>query len=403
MRTYQETHPWLTFEADVSHCDDPEFWMLVGEAKSKCDHINGVPLLPETAAELHEVYLAKGAHGTTSIEGNTLTEDQVRKHLDGELKLPPSQEYLTQEIDNVVAAANQVAQDVRNGLNLRLTPDRIKLFNALVLRGLDLEDGVIPGECRTYSVGVPGYRGAPAEDCEYLLLRLSEWLEGDDFGACSEDTDEMAFFKTLLKALYAHLYLAWIHPFGDGNGRTARLLEVEVLLQSGRVSMPAAHLLSNYYNQTRTRYYRELDKASRLGGDTSSFLKYAVRGFTESLAQQLDLIREQHMNVTWRNYVHDRFKGNDTITGVRRRRLVLDMPREGVSRSFAARVSQRVTELYASKGPRTLARDLNALEQMGLLTREGEKYVANRDIIEAFLPLRAACDAAEEPQPDLAL
>lgn len=54
----------------------------------------------------------------------------------------------------------------------------------------------------------------------------------------------------IFKAVVAHLYLAWIHPVGDGNGRTARLVEFQILLSSG-VPSPAAHLLSNHYNQTR--------------------------------------------------------------------------------------------------------------------------------------------------------
>ncbi len=38
--------------------------------------------------------------------------------------------------------------------------------------------------------------------------------------------------------------MAWIHPFGDGNGRTARLLEFLILARCGMVPLPAAHLLS---------------------------------------------------------------------------------------------------------------------------------------------------------------
>ena len=51
----------------------------------------------------------------------------------------------------------------------------------------------------------------------------------------------------IIKAIVAHLYIAWIHPFGDGNGRTARLLELQILLNSN-IPTPAAHLLSNHYN-----------------------------------------------------------------------------------------------------------------------------------------------------------
>jgi Fic/DOC family len=43
--------------------------------------------------------------------------------------------------------------------------------------------------------------------------------------------------EILVKAILAHLYIAWIHPFGDGNGRAARLMELRILLEAG-VPMP---------------------------------------------------------------------------------------------------------------------------------------------------------------------
>lgn len=57
--------------------------MLAGEAVFKCDHLAGVALNPDAARELMNVYLAKGALATTAIEGNTLTEAEARKRVDG--------------------------------------------------------------------------------------------------------------------------------------------------------------------------------------------------------------------------------------------------------------------------------------------------------------------------------
>jgi Fic family protein len=84
-------------------------------------------------------------------------------------------------------------------------------------------------------VVVGNYRAAPAEDCKYLLDRLVDWLNGPTFVHADP---EIQFALILAKAVYAHLYLAWIHPFGDGNGRTARLLEFVILASSGLVPFP---------------------------------------------------------------------------------------------------------------------------------------------------------------------
>ena len=222
--TYLRTHPWITFSADLRSAP-VSLWMNLGEARSKFDHISGVPLRPDVAEELHKVYLAKGVHGTTAIEGNTLTEKEIRKHMDGQLKLPLSQEYLKQEADNILTACNGIAGDLWDGKPSELTVQRIKLFNSLVLNKLDLETDETPGQIRMSSVGVGPYLGAPAGECEYLLSRLCEWLSGPDFQGEEKNTTVTA----ILKAILAHLYIAWIHPFGDGNGRTARLIEFQIL------------------------------------------------------------------------------------------------------------------------------------------------------------------------------
>src|SRR5258708_25331431 len=96
----------------------------------------------------------------------------------------------------------------------------------------------------------------------------------------------MKIIYGIIRAVIAHLYLAWIHPFGDGNGRTARLIEYRILLACG-VPSPAVHLLSNHYNLTRTEYYRQLDRASGSKGEYIPFVEYAVQGFVDGLRQQL--------------------------------------------------------------------------------------------------------------------
>src|SRR5256885_1717048 len=97
-RRYEPSHPWISFRiGDLSRAP-ADLWALLGEARSKIEHLAGVPLLPATAEQLHQVYLAKGALATTAIEGNTLSEEQVLNHLQGKLNLPPSQSYLAQEV-----------------------------------------------------------------------------------------------------------------------------------------------------------------------------------------------------------------------------------------------------------------------------------------------------------------
>ena len=239
MRSYLESHPWITFEATDFNDLQPRTWMLLGEARSKCEHLAGTPLRPSVARRLRRIALVRGAQATTAIEGNTLTEDQVEGILDGSFKAPPSREYQQQEVLNVLRALGSISEmaldtdaptDISAGL--------ICGFNGQLLEETEHESHVVPGEVRSYPVVVSSYRGAPAEDCEYLLRRLAEWLESDIF---ESDDPEIGFALTVARAVYAHLYISWIHPFGDGNGRTARLLEFLILARSGVVPLLAAN------------------------------------------------------------------------------------------------------------------------------------------------------------------
>ena len=389
MRTFEQSHPWITFQADLTKFDH-RTWLLLGEAESKCEHIAGVPLRPQVADRLHQVYLGKGAHGTTAIEGNSLTEAEVLARVRGDLPLPPSRACLGREIDNVVGVYNDIVGDVVAGRPLELTPERITDFNRRVLDGLDVDDGVAPGEVRTHPVVVGRYRGAPAEDLDFLLDRMCDWLgrlrvDGAGIGS------EMGFTVAILKAILAHLYIAWIHPFGDGNGRTARLVEFQLLVQAG-VPVPAAHLLPDFYNRTRDAYYRALDRTSRPPYPVETFVYYALRGFADELRDALGVIRAEQMQVTWENYVHELFRDADTPARRRQKHVVLDLPGDDTSvpPGRIPQLSIRVATAYAGKQPKTVTRDVNALVELGAVRRTPTGIVANRSLIEAFLPVRGA-------------
>ena len=397
LRTYEQTHPWLSFKSLDLRSAPYDLWMMLGEARSKIEHLAGVPLRPDVAERLHRVYLAKGALASTAIEGNTLSEEQVLQHLEGKLTLPPSQKYLAVEVDNVVAACNEIIKQLKTPSGEVLTDRRLKQLNKLVLTGLEVEEGVVAGEYRSSGVVVGRYLGAPAADLEYLVGRLCQWLSGGEFDAPVTDLN-VAY--AIIKAVIGHVYFVWIHPFGDGNGRTARLIELQILMAAG-VPIPATHLLSNHYNHTRTDYYRELDRAHRSGGDLVPFLRYAVRGFVDQLRQQINWVREQQIDVAWENYVHSSFDNEHSSNSRRQRWLVLDLSdaAKPVPRSKLPSLSPRLAKAYSEKTSRTVYRDLRALVEQGLIRYEDGGFVANRETMLAFLPWTKT-DLRNSPEPE---
>ncbi len=383
MRTYEQTHPWLNFQLNLSAAPYT-LWLLLGQAKATCMAMTGLPLLPDVARKMRTIYLAKGVLATTAIEGNTLTEEEVQKHIEGQLSLPPSKKYLGQEIDNIIAACHQIAERVLTSSDASLCVEEIKDYNWLVLNDLAVDEDTLPGQIRQHQVGVGRYRGAPPEDLDYLVHRLCEWLNTgfDDYEAA---LGKMALH--ILKAIAAHVYIAWIHPFGDGNGRVARLVEFQILLSAG-VPDTAAHLLSNHYNQTRTEYYRLLDQSHRQADGLLNFVAYALQGFVDGLEEQIEHIKQQQLRVHWRNYIYDRFKNQDSATAQRQRRLILDLSEqsEPVPLVDLRHVSPRIAEAYAGKTDKTVLRDVIELEKLGLVERSGKNVRANTDLMQAFVP-----------------
>ena len=334
---------------------------------------------------------------TTAIEGNTLSTEQIRARVEGRRELPPSQEYLGREVDNVVRACNAIAAALLRGDPLRLTPEEIVAFNAQVLDGLEehLEEGVVPGEIPAHAVGVGRYRGAPREDCEFLLARLCRWLE-EEHRDVSQLGDQRAdqIATAILHAIIAHLYIAWIHPFGDGNGRTARLAEFMLLARAG-VPLTSAQLLSNHYNLTRVEYYRQLNRASRAAGgrgDPVGFVLYALRGLVDGLGEQCRRISAIQLSIAWEHFVFRRFREERRSPALNRRReLVLALTGEDkpVSRAHLRRLNPALAELYAGKTDKTVTRDLNWLLQQGLIEQRPHGYRALVELMLSFRPARA--------------
>lgn len=429
-RAYQTSHPWISFAINLERAS-PRLWALLGQAVAFSEQLAGAVLPPVAVRELHTLYLVKGAKATTAIENNTLTEEQVGQVLDGTLDLPPSQAYLGQEVINILDAVRDIQDQIKDGRPPRLTPQRIADANRAVLAGLEeqLADGVVPGEVPAFPIGVGRYRAAPREDCDYLLDRLCRWLDEDDVpgpgaeplngdrparpvasaqatasasaGAATtdntpgpvrnvfQDPDRRRIAQGVLKATLAHLYIAWIHPFGDGNGRTARLVEFMLLARAG-VPFPSAHLMSNHFNRTRSRYYRELDRSSRAGGgrgDVFGFVEYAARGFVDGLAEQCRYVEAVQLELAWEHFVFHTFRcERQTPANRRRRDVVLSLTRaeKPVRKRHVSSLTPQLTGQYAGKTYKTLTRDLNWLVANDLIVRGPDGYRARMEQMKAF-------------------
>ena len=306
-------------------------------------------------------------------------------------KLPPSKEYLQIEVKNVIDALNQIRTEViAEDKAFVLSPELIEKFNYFV--GKDLGDHFqgMPGKFRAsgHNVIVGTYRPPPGEDVSSLMLQFCEWMKQ----TFRYEDGQQSFSEQVLQAIVAHAYLAMIHPFGDGNGRTARLIEFYILLRAGLPDI-ASHILSNHYNDTRQEYYRRLDLCVR-ERDLSGFIKYAVLGFRDGLKGVLDIVQMNLLEMSWHKFIYDvldskKATGKTRAIVKRRRTLALQFPVDKWHTPDDLVVSSGIlAKEYARLSSTTLMRDLAELERLDLIVRDKDKYKGNIEIMRGYMPLR---------------
>lgn len=367
------SYPHLSFRRNWSLTANSQF--LLGQCDAFVKAINNTPIMPQHYQELMSVALIKGAQATTAIEGNTLTAEDIKKMLEGE-RLPPSKEYQEIEVRNILDAFNELLDEVvhKNEANF-ITRDLLKRFQKMVGKDLGEHFAAIPGQFRNNDVVVGPYRCPDHRDVPYLVENFCEWSK-EEFGFGRK---EQTFAEVVVQAIVSHIYIEWIHPFGDGNGRTGRLVEFYILLRGGNPDI-ASHILSNYYNQTRTNYYRQIEKAT-VTNDLSEFIEYALLGFRDGLKQTLETIQKSQFVNSWQKFIYDIFDGvhmNKKEVFKRQRTLALELPMDrAVSLDDIPNLSIKLARLYSNVSERTIMRDMEKLKEVSLVVKENGKYLAN--------------------------
>lgn len=377
-----EGYPHLLFKKHWDVTSDTNY--KLGECEAMIKAISQTPLRPKERDQMLNVSLIKGAHATTAIEGNTLTQEEVEKiYIEGE-KLPPSKEYLQIEVENVIGAYNYLLKEVvRKGKEWPISPALIKEFHRMISKNLGEHIDTIPGRWREDRRQVGPYLAPEHQYVPELIKRLCEWVKYEFHYHKGQD------FKTsILQAIITHVYIEWIHPFADGNGRTGRLVEFFILLRYGLPSI-TSHILSNFYNQTRTEYYRQLNNA-RKERNLTKFIDYAVQGFRDGLDENLKLIQDGQMKIFWRNYVYESFADMKYVKSSvfkRKRGLMFAIPiHRLLTSSEILLADSEIFRQYSELKKSTFDNDLKELVSMELLLKIEDKYMANTSVLYDALP-----------------
>lgn len=233
-----------------------------------------LPLNPAVLASLRETAKLYTTHYSTMIEGNRLNPDEVQNVLFFKGHFP-GRERDENEVKGYYAGLAQLEQYAAQ--NHPMTEKIIQKFHALVMGNgrtrvtpTPYRDG--QNVIRDSSTGTIVYMPPEAKDVPSLMRHLIAWIKGSEEIPCP------------VVAAIAHYQFATIHPYYDGNGRTARLLTTLILHLSG-YDLKGLYSLEEYYAKNLIAYYRAISVGpshnyylGRVESDITGWIEYFVEG-----------------------------------------------------------------------------------------------------------------------------
>jgi len=237
------------------------------------------PLIPKWEVTLRREAIIQSAHSSTRIEGNRLSLDQVSNLAVG----------------REVMATRRDKQEVLNYLKVLENLDKMARGKAItektilnIHRALTEDTLENPTDCGAYRnryvvvgnslTGEIIFRPPENEEVPRMVKDLVGWL----------NTNEAEELDPILVAGIAHYEFVRIHPFVDGNGRTARTLAT-LILYLRDFDTKQFFCIDDYYDFDRPAYYRALQSVDQKTLDLTNWLEY----FAEGVAVSIDAVKER--------------------------------------------------------------------------------------------------------------
>jgi len=240
--------------------------------------ISTLPITARVLAHLRETARLFSTHYSTAIEGNRLTQEQVAKVIGGKQHFP-GRERDEAEVKGYYAALDDVERRAKK--REEISEATVRRLHALVMGGgrtrvkaTPYRDGQnVIRDARSQAIV---YMPPEAKDVRRLMAELVAWINQEDG------------LPAPIKAGIAHYQFATIHPYYDGNGRTARLLTT-LILHLGSYDLKGLYALEEYYARDLKAYYEALTVGpshnyymGRADADITQWVAYFIHGMATS-------------------------------------------------------------------------------------------------------------------------
>jgi Fic family protein len=337
--------------------------------------INDIPITPNRQHKIDSLNILRAVRGTTGIEGAELSEDEVRRIMDtpkSKQVLPANRQREEKEARSAETLMYYIARFVRENPECILDEDLICTFHKMLTKDIEYEKN-IPGEYRTFPVRAGDY--IPPQGVEQVKGLMEGFVSWFNQG-------EPAEWDPIIRAIVAHFYVVSIHPFGDGNGRTARAVESFLLYKAG-INARGFYSLANYYYQHRSEYIRHLDIVRfETENDLTPFVLFALRGLVSELESVHDEVLSEVKEIAFRDYIRDVLSDEiGSKPGDRMFDFMLMLGSDIVAIKEIRSGKHVLGRLYRELTPKTLSRDLSELTKRQLVTIQNGLVKANVDIM----------------------
>lgn len=266
-------------------------------AKAIIDH---AALVPAWEAKFRDDAMTRTIHFGTKIEGNDLTEDQAGKIVELEEVADPQ---LAASKAGIIARERDI-QEVINYRNVMkwidewekfvskpfaLSEDILKTLHKLTVNKI-IEQRYV-GSYRDKQVvvrsaadGAVAFRPPMAVEIPYHVEDFFGWL----------NSDAAQKVHPIFRAAITHYQLVFIHPFIEGNGRTARAMATLVLYTSG-YDFKKFFSIEKYFDDDVERYYQALLSVQQ---QPNTDLTYWLEYFCYGLALEIDKVKHQVLKLS---------------------------------------------------------------------------------------------------------
>ncbi len=336
----------------------------VGIIEGSREVIDNAPLVPAWEARFREEAVIRTVHYGTHLEGNELSFTEAKEVLAGREVIGRDRDV--QEVLNYREVLKYIDSlgDRGKGRTFEYAQKMVKKIHRLTTKRI-LE----PERCGRYrktqvvirnsETGKIVYKPPPAVEVPYLMESFIRWL----------NSDEARGAIPLMRAGITHYVLAAIHPFVEGNGRTARAFATLVLFAEG-YDIKKFFSLEEYFDKNSSEYYGALAEVSDQDKDINNRdLTNWLEFFTKALAAELVRIKEKVRRLSVDLKLKKKV-GKQIALSERQMKLMEYMEETGRIRMVEAK------KLIPMVSEDTLLRDLKDLIKKGIVKKKGKTKAA---------------------------